>query len=270
MINKIAFIGAGSMAEAIIAGIIKKGFLKSKQLVVTNRKNENRLNFLRDTYQIQCTHEKKHVIENAEIIILSIKPADMKSAMDSIKNFIKPNQLIVSVVAGVSSDDITKLIGKDVAVIRAMPNTSAAVGYSATAISKGENALDKHIEMSKQLFKTIGTTVVIAEKDMHAVTGLSGSGPAYVYYFAEAMENVAIELGFDQEMAKSLITQTIIGAGQMLQQSGQSAETLRDNVTSPGGTTEAGIKILDKFNTKDAIVECVKAAREKSIEIGKK
>lgn len=269
MFNKIAFIGAGSMAEAFISGIIKTGFLQSDQIVVTNNNNQARLDLLHDRYRIQTIHDKRIVLEGADLIVLSVKPYDIKSAVDSIKQYIKPNQLIVSVVAGVSTDYISKLIGQAIPVIRAMPNTSASIGFSATAITKGINATEKHIEQSEDLFKTIGTTVIVNEKDMDAVTGVSGSGPAYVYYLVEAIEKAAMEVGLDETVAKSLITQTIIGAGEMLKHSGETAETLRKNVTSPAGTTEAGIKALEKYDFQKAMVECIKSACNRSAELGK-
>src|SRR5699024_10169400 len=201
------------------------------------------------------------------IIILTVKPNDIKVAVDSFKNYIHSKQLIVSVAAGVSTTDIEKQMNNEIPVIRVMPNTSALIGYSATAISKGKFAGDEHIKLSTQLFNTIGITVVVNERDMDAVTGISGSGPAYIYYLVEAMEKVAIESGLDPQTAKLLINQTVIGAGKMLEKSGESADTLRENVTSPGGTTEAGINTLSEYNFQKAIMNGVKSAISRSIEL---
>jgi pyrroline-5-carboxylate reductase len=270
MIKKIAFIGAGSMAEAIISGMINSNFIQAEKIIVTNRANQERLNELQEQYQVQCTHDKEKVIKNADIIILSMKPADVKSAIDLIKEYMNSNQLIISVIAGISTDYLSTLIHKEVPVIRAMPNTSASIGFSATALSKGKNVSDQHIKMSESLFQTIGTTVIVAEEDMHTVTAISGSGPAYVYYLVEAMEKAAIEAGLDQDIATSLIAQTVLGAGEMLQHSGKSASTLRKNITSPAGTTEAGIKTLAKYDFEKVIMECVKNASNRSVELGQK
>lgn len=270
MISKIAIIGAGTMSEAIISGIINKGFLKEEQISVTNKDNQERLDLLRQRYQIHCINDKKETIQEAELIILSVKPYDIKTTIDSIKEYIKPGQLIVSVVAGVSTDHISQLIGKDTPVIRAMPNTSASIGFSATAITKGKYAVERHLNMCEALFNTIGTTVVIEEKDMHIVTAVSGSGPAYAYYLVEALEKAAIQSGLDQDVAKVLITQTILGAGEMLQQSGKAAEALRKGVTSPEGTTEAAIKTLIKHDFQDAVIAGVESARDRSAELGGK
>lgn len=270
MVNKVAFIGAGSMAEAIISGMINSNFIQADKVFVTNRANQERLKELHNHYQIQCTHDKEKVLEAADIIILSMKPADVESGIDPIKRYIKPNQLIISVIAGISTDYLSSLIGKNIPIIRVMPNTSASIGFSATALSKGQNVSDHHIKMAESLLQTIGTTVIVAEEDMHTVTAISGSGPAYVYYLVEAMEKAAVEAGLDQNIAKSLISQTILGAGEMLQQSGESASTLRKRITSPAGTTEAGIKTLARYEFEKAIIECVKSASNRSVELGKK
>ena len=269
MVNKIAFIGAGSMAEAIIAGIIKQNVLDSEQIVVTNKNNYDRLNHLQNKYDVTCLEDKAAVIAEADIIVLSMKPNDVKDAIQSIKHYIMPQQLIISVVAGVSTEMISNLIQKNVPVIRAMPNTSALIGSSATALTRGKFATNDHLKNAEKLFNTIGITTIIGEEDMHIVTGISGSGPAYVYYLVEAMEQAAIESGCDPAVAKALITQTIIGAGDMLKHSGQSAEDLRENITSPQGTTEAGLKTLASYKFHTAVKACVKSARDRSIELGK-
>lgn len=270
MLKKISFMGAGSMAESIIAGILNRDFLTKEQIFVTNRNNQERLDTLQESYQIQVIKDKQEVITDADIVMLSMKPHDMEAAIGSIKQHIQPNQLIVSVVAGVSSDDISDLFGKEVPVIRAMPNTSVAIGASATAVSKGKHATEEHINAVIELFNTIGTVTVVNEADMHTVTGISGSGPAYIYYFVEAMEKAAVDAGLDKEVAKDLITQTVVGAGEMLKHSGQTAGELRKNITSPGGTTQSGLEALAFNDFQEAVIECVKSARERSIELGDK
>lgn len=267
--KKITFIGAGSMAEAIIEGIINKQFIKSKQIFVANKENKERLEELEKKYNIIGNTNKQDIIENSEIIIFATKPADLESAILEVKPFIRDDQLIISVIAGISTSFISSLIDKRVAVIRAMPNTSASIGNSATAISKGKFASDNDLELAKQLFESIGTVSIVEEEKMHIVTGISGSGPAYIYYLVEAMEKAAMEEGLDIEIAKSLIAQTVIGAGEMLKQSNDSAEILRQNVTSPNGTTAAGIQTLSEYNFQKAVINCVKSAKNRSIELGR-
>lgn len=268
MFKKVAFIGAGSMAEAIISGVIQTSFLQREQIYVTNKNNQERLDRLAACYQITCSQDKIEILTDADVIVLSMKPYDIKAAMNAVKAYIRPHQLLISVVAGVSTDAISALIGHDIPIVRAMPNTSASIGYSATAIAKGKGATKNHLDKVESLFKTIGTTTIVTEDDMHTVTGISGSGPAYFYYMVEAMERAAVEFGLAPNIAKELITQTVIGAGEMLKYSGQSAATLRENITSPNGTTQAGLEILAQYNFEKMMMACIQSAKERSIELG--
>ncbi|WP_164670579.1 pyrroline-5-carboxylate reductase [Virgibacillus doumboii] len=270
MDKKVAFIGAGSMAEAIISGIVHQEILRKEQIVVTNKSDKERIDRLKRRYQIQSIQDKEKVAADADIVILATKPYDLEPAVQSIQAYLKPDQLIISVIAGISTEYITSLIGSNAPVIRAMPNTSASIGYSATALSAGKFAGDEHMAEAQALFESIGSTVMVDEADMHTVTGVSGSGPAYIYYFVEAMEQAAVEAGLDKETAKALVAQTVVGAGEMLKQTGEAAGDLREKVTSPGGTTQAGLEALAADGFQDAIKNCVKSARERSIELGEK
>ncbi|WP_453995191.1 pyrroline-5-carboxylate reductase ProI [Bacillus nitroreducens] len=268
MEQNIVFVGAGSMAEAMISGMLQKELFLPRQISVMNRSNHERLETLNQTYGVTIGKNKKESIENANIIILAFKPKDVAEAVLAIKDYVNENQLIISVLAGVATTTITDLLNKQVAVVRAMPNTSAAIGKSATALAIGVYATEQHLELSRQLFETIGIVSTVAEKDLHAVTGLSGSGPAYVYYLVEAMEKAADEVGLEKEIAKDLILQTIIGAAEMLKSSPKQPATLRKEVTSPGGTTEAGLKVLEQFHYQQAMIACIKRATSRSVELG--
>lgn len=269
MVEKIAFIGAGAMAEAMVAGIIHTKFLPSQQLFITNKGNDARLAEITLTYGVQCSRDKAHVIKDAEIVVFATKPHDLEEAICHTRDYLTKDQLIISVIAGVSTGYIQSQLGKRAAIIRAMPNTAAQVGYSATAISKGAFATEDHVELAIQFFQAIGTVTVVAEDQMHVVTGISGSGPAYIYYLVEAMEEAAALEGLDVDIAKQLISQTVIGAGKMLREQTASAATLRENVTSPNGTTAAGLETLTDFHFKKAILACVKNAASRSRELGK-
>lgn len=216
MFDKLSFIGAGSLAEAIISGIVAKQFLPADHIHVTNRQSEERRDHIQSTYHVQTSSDKAAVIKDADVIILAMKPKDVTEALQSIRSFIQPDQLVISVLAGVSTDYISYQLQTKAPVVRAMPNTSATIGFSATAIAGGQYATDAHIEQTKTLFQNIGTTTIVQEEDLHAVTGLSGSGPAYIYYFVEAMEGAAEEAGLKKETAKELIIQTLVGAAEML------------------------------------------------------
>ncbi|HLS22710.1 MAG TPA: pyrroline-5-carboxylate reductase [Pseudogracilibacillus sp.] len=268
--KKISFIGAGSMAEAVIAGIVHKKVFKQEDVYVINKENKERLQFMQDTYGVNGSTNREEVVRKADILVIATKPYDVEVALQEIAPFVKEDQLIISVVAGISTMIIEDSLKENIAVIRTMPNTSATIGYSATAICKGKYATDTHLKEAKRLFEAIGTVSVVEEEQMHIVTGISGSGPAYFYYIVEAMEKAAIEEGLDHTTAKQLITQTIIGAGKMLAERPESPAQLRENVTSPNGTTAAGLATLDQHNVKNAIVNCVKSATRRSEELGKK
>ncbi|GGB43308.1 pyrroline-5-carboxylate reductase [Lentibacillus populi] len=270
MVEKICFVGAGSMAESIISGILHNQFLMSSQIVATNKNNRERLDGLQHRYDIDVTTDRKYAIDGADIIMLATKPYDIVDAINQVKSHVKPNQLIISVVAGIATGFISERLGENVPVVRAMPNTSASIGFSATAITAGENAGAADLELAESLFKTIGLTTIVDEGDMHTVTGISGSGPAYFYYLVEAMEKAALKAGLDNAVAIQLITQTIIGAGEMLKHSGDPASVLREKITSPGGTTQAAIETLEANDFQQTVMDCVESARKRSIELGEK
>jgi pyrroline-5-carboxylate reductase len=263
----IAFIGAGSMAEALIAGMTKTLY-KSEQIIVTNRSNKERLEYIQNTYHVRAETDKEKAVKEADIIILAMKPKDAIEGITSVAHAINEHQLIISVLAGVATETIVSLIGKNVAVVRAMPNTSASISQSATALALGRYANDSHLAIAKDLFNTVGVVTVVPEEDLHAVTALSGSGPAYVYYLVEAMEKAAHEIGLDHLVAKDLILQTIIGAAEMLKTTNKHPALLRKEVTSPGGTTEAGIKVLEDYRYQEAVISCIKRATKRSVELG--
>ncbi|MGY3717431.1 pyrroline-5-carboxylate reductase [Sutcliffiella cohnii] len=265
---KIAFLGAGSMAEAIISGLIKRGIANPSDISVTNRQDVERLNLIARIYGVTTETNKEKAVSEANVVFLAIKPKDAKEALQSIASYVNNDTLIISVLAGVSIESIQQLLQKEVRVIRAMPNTSATVGLSATAISVGENVTEDEYEFARTLFSAIGSCSIVKEDQLHAVTGLSGSGPAYVYYVAEALEKAALEQGLEHEVAKKLIQQTLLGAAEMLGRTKKEPAQLRREVTSPGGTTEAGISILQQSETAEAIQACVKRATERSRELG--
>jgi pyrroline-5-carboxylate reductase len=265
---KIAFIGAGSMAEAIIAGLIKQGICAAKDITVTNKQDKSRLEHLTNKYGILSLENKKEAVKNADVIFLAMKPKDAKDGIAAVKPYVTENQLIVSVLAGISSDAIESLFEQKLRVIRSMPNTSAAIGLSATAIAKGTYAKDEDLLLVQSLFASIGLCTIVEEEQLHAVTGVSGSGPAYVYYIAEAMEKAALAQGLDVEVAKKLVNQTLIGAAHMLQATDKDAEVLRREVTSPGGTTQRGISVLNDLKVSEAFENCIEGATRRSREMG--
>ena len=266
--RKIAIVGAGSMAEAFISGILENGLIDRQNVWVTNNSNEKRLEGLKERYGIRSTYDLNTLFEGADIVMLAMKPKDANSAIDTIREHLSEQMLVVSVLAGVSMNTIETLARKSLSIARAMPNTSAAVGKSATAIAVNRRVSDDQLETTKNLFRTVGLARFVEEEQLDAVTGLSGSGPAYIYYLIEAMENSAVEIGLEKEMAKELIVQTLIGAAEMVRNSSKSSEQLRRDVTSPGGTTEAGIRILEENGVQQASISCIQAATAQSKKMG--
>ncbi|RFU62310.1 pyrroline-5-carboxylate reductase [Peribacillus saganii] len=266
--KKIAFIGGGSMSEAMVSGIIAQGLVDRSQIFITNRSDQDRLSYLSNLYGITASANLEKTIKGADIVVLAVKPKDVAAAMTAAGSYLKEGMLVVSVAAGVDLNSLETLAGKKLPIIRAMPNTSAAVGKSATAVAVNKYADKSHLEKAREMFETIGLVAVVEEEQLNAVTGLSGSGPAYIYYLVEAMEQSAEEIGLEKETAKQLIIQTIIGAADMLSQSPKTPAALRREVTSPGGTTEAGIKVLENHNVKEALVSCIVKATEQANKLG--
>ena len=267
MMKKIVFIGSGSMAEAMIAGILKADIVDKEHIYVTNKQDHARLMYMKNTYNIKTSYDLTELLEDSAVVILAMKPKDMKAALTVIRPYLTEEQLILSVIAGVVTETIEETLHKAIPVIRAMPNTSAEIGYSATAIAAGKYVHESHLQVAVELLQTIGTAKIVKEKDMHTVTAVSGSGPAFIYYFVEAMTKAALKDGMDPQTADELITQTIIGAGKMLEQSGDSPEVLRKNITSQGGTTEAGLAALAQNDFENIIIDCIQSARNRSLDL---
>lgn len=265
---KIAFLGAGSIAEAVIAGLLEANLVEGQDITVNNRSNTERLSYFKSKYDVNGTHDKKELVRNADIIFFAMKPKDVVEAIAEVKEYITEKQFIISVLAGVSTSSMTGLLGKQIPIVRSMPNTSAVVLKSATAICASAYATEEHLRIARTLFEAIGSVSVVDEEQMHAVTALAGSGPAYVYYMVEAMEQAAREAGLDDGVAKSLILQTLSGAADMLLTTGKHPSVLRAEITSPNGTTQAGIETLQNNGFPDAIIKCIKRATERSHELG--
>jgi pyrroline-5-carboxylate reductase len=267
--KKICFVGAGAMAEAILCGMLNKKIVKPGQISVTNKDDRFRLDELVYNFGVVADIEQKYSsVKEADILILAMKPKDVTQALSEIKALTNPEQLVLSVVAGISTELISSLLGHAAPVIRTMPNTSAIVGFSATGMCAGQSAEEEHIQLATEIFESIGIVHVTKEDQLDAITGLSGSGPAYVYYLVESMISGSMDVGLDKEDAKRLILQTLRGATQMLLETKEDPAYLREKVTSPNGTTQAGLDVLRSYHFEDAIRTCIRRATERSKELG--
>ncbi|XXM73829.1 pyrroline-5-carboxylate reductase [Lysinibacillus sphaericus] len=266
---KTLFVGAGSMAYALLNGALEAKVLEKENVFVTNRSNRQRLTEVTNHFGVNGVHDRFPSHETFDVVILAMKPKDFHCAAPSIKHFLTRDTLVISVLAGINIQQILEALAFNGAVARAMPNTSASVGRSATAVTCNGSLSEKQREWTMKFFSSVGLAVEVPEEQMDLITAVSGSGPAYIYYVAEILEKAAVDLGMDSELAKALITETISGASVMLEKSGLEAEILRKNVTSPGGTTEAGISVLEQYEVREAFSYCVDAAKNRSQEMGK-
>ncbi|WP_201713405.1 pyrroline-5-carboxylate reductase [Rossellomorea arthrocnemi] len=261
---KTLFIGAGSMAHALMGGALSAGVLTCEEVYVTNRANQERLDHIMHEFCVQKVNQDT----SYDVIILAMKPKDFHEAAESIRTHLKENTLVISVLAGITMDHLSDKLSFNGAMARAMPNTSAALGKSATAVSFNKYLSHSQKEWTTTLFRSVGTAVEVEEEKLDLITALSGSGPAYIYYVAELLKGAAVKLGLEEDLAKGLVTQTIAGASAMLTDSGLEAQELRKNVTSAGGTTEAGISALEDYHIRDAFFQCIASARDRSQILG--
>ncbi|MFT9846527.1 pyrroline-5-carboxylate reductase [Aneurinibacillus sp. REN35] len=263
----IIFIGAGSMAEAMIAGMVAQQKLIPQQITAVNRSNTDRRKNLAEQYGIRTAALEDAKIAEADVIVLAVKPKDAESVLEAIKADVHSKQLILSVLAGISSAYIAEILTAEQPVIRVMPNTSSTIGESATAIAKGQHAAAEHMALAEALLDSIGSVNRIEEEQMDVFTGIAGSGPAYIYYLVEQMEKAGQENGLDARLAREIAVQTIFGASRMLMETDESPEALRKKVTSPNGTTAAGLTALQENGGGAAIKAAIESAAARSREL---
>ncbi len=268
MKKQIVFIGAGNMAEALIKGIINSRLASAKDITATDT-NANRLSWIQEEYNIQTNSSNTDAIQKADIIILAIKPQMFPEVLEEIAPAINSQQLIISIAAGVTTAKIENIIGETSKVIRVMPNTPALVQKGVTAITRGFSATEKDELITNKIFGSVGMILNVKEDMMDIITATSGSGPAYIFYFMEAMIEAAEENGMSKIDALNVVTKTVCGAGKLVLLSHEQPKELRENVTSPGGTTQAALEVLEKNNFKKIIKEAVEAATFRSKELAK-
>lgn len=263
----ILFIGAGSMAEALLRGWVQQDVVSPQNIYVTNRSNKERLNELHTKYGVNIFNDNAQFAQ-MDVIVLAMKPKDAETSLQAIQQHVAPHTIVVSVLAGIPVATIERFIGKR-PIARVMPNTSASLGMSASGIAFNEAMTDAQKKYCLTLVAAVGKVVEVTEEQLHAVTALSGSGPAYIYYMMEAFFHAGEQLGIDKETVRTLMIQTVAGSAAMLETLGEEPAVLRKQVTSPGGTTEAGIGVLEAHNVKAAIEACVYRAAARSEELAK-
>ena len=262
-LKKLAFIGGGAMGEAIIKGITRAGLMDPAAIFVGAHRQE-RADYLHDTYGVTALTDNAEAVKDAEMVVLAIKPQMVDSALDkTLAAAVDRNAVILSIMGSVTIEKIANIF-KGQAVIRTMPNTPLAVGAGMTAIAPGDNVPDAAVQTALKIFGCCGETLLIQEKDIEAVTAVSGCGPGYVYVLIDALADAGVMAGLPRAAAIKLAAQTFAGSGKMVLETGQHPAVLRDMVTSPGGTTIAGIKALENGAVRGAMYNAVQAVLDRS------
>jgi pyrroline-5-carboxylate reductase len=262
----IAFIGVGNMGEALIRGLFTAGIVKPERIIATDVRPERLEVFSRD-FGIRTTADNAGAVATADIVLLAVKPQQMSEVLAGFKSHISNQHLVITIAAGVPTTKIERELGGSVRVVRVMPNTPALVGAGAAALCKGRFATDDDLATAETILSAVGITVKTEEKFLDAVTALSGSGPAYIFFVTEALIKAGVEAGLPENIAKKLTIQTVAGAAKLMAESGETPESLGKKVTSPGGTTEAALKVMNQRKLADIFVEAVHAAAQRSGEL---
>lgn len=264
--RSIGFIGAGNMAEAMIRGLLRgKDFAPAD--VRASGPREERMRELHEAYGIETTTDNK-VPAKSQIVVLSVKPQILSRVLDEVAGSISPDALVISIAAGVPVSAIQARLAAGTRVIRAMPNTPALVDAGATAIAGGEHARETDLADTKRIFDAIGITVILEESQLDAVTGLSGSGPAYVFLILEALSDGGVKVGLSRRTAQLLAAQTVFGSAKLLLETNEHPGRLKDMVTSPGGTAITGLHTLEHGGVRTTLMNAVEAATRRSRELG--
>lgn len=269
MLNKIiGFIGGGNMASAIIGGLLSSG-LSEREHIIASAKSESSVERLKGAFGIQASAVNTEISSRADILFLAVKPNMFETVIPEIKNALKKDVIIVSIAAGQTIEKMEEAFGKPVKIVRAMPNTPALVGASMSALCRNELVTGEELAEVQALFNSFGESEVITEKLMDAVVGVSGSSPAYVYMFIEAMADAAVADGMSRAQAYKFAAQSVLGAAKMVLETGKHPGELKDAVCSPGGTTIEAVAVLEKAGLRNAVMEGQRACVKKSIEMSK-
>ncbi len=278
-VQKIGFIGAGNMGEAFTGALVKSGIFEPSQIFLSDT-SENRLDMLKKNFNINTLKDNLELFFQCDIIMLAVKPQIMTQVLSQLvqqagKRIAEKRKLIISIAAGIKTEKIEALLyqglddtsRQNLPVIRVMPNTPALVLSGMSGMCSNRYTTAEDIAVTRQILETIGKVIIFREQEMDAVTAVSGSGPAYVFYLIESMLEAGISLGLDPDDALTLTTTTLKGALTLMEEKKESPETLRQKVTSPGGTTEAAFKVLEGNRVKDIFIEALTAAANRSKEL---
>jgi pyrroline-5-carboxylate reductase len=257
------------MAEALVKGLLRAGTADASEIVCSEPRAERREE-IAARYGVKVVAENLAAAEEGQIVVLSVKPQTMESLLDEIAPAIDHSKLVISIAAGIPVAAIARKLGAGVRIVRTMPNTPALVGAGATALARGAHATVADLEQARALFQAVGVAVLVEEHHLDAVTGLSGSGPAFLFLVIEALADGGVKVGLARPVAMALAAQTVLGSAKLVLESGEHPGRLKDQVTSPGGTAIAGIHALESGGLRAALIEAVEAATRRSHELGEK
>ncbi len=270
-IERIAILGTGSMGSAILAGLLAAGFDPARVSVST--KSEASARKLNDQYAVTAhsletsADANRLAVAGADVVLVGVKPAYVASTLAEVADALAPGALVISVAAGITNATMEAAVKSGVRVIRSMPNTPAIVGRAVTGLAKGSRASEADLAVATQLFQTVGRVVVVDESQIDALSTISGSGPAYVFYFIEQLTKAAVDHGFSAEQAATLVNDTFLGAAELVAATGKAPADLRRQVTSPNGTTERAIAVFDQANLAEVFKQATDAALARAREL---
>ena len=263
----VGFVGGGNMGEALIKGLVVANVVPAKSVYSADVRGE-RLTELAKQFGIQAAADNSDLVSRCDVVILAVKPQIMEPVLREIAPAVTRQKLLISIAAGVSTAKIRAMLNRDARLIRVMPNTPALVLEGVTAIAKGQHLEPGDLDTAGEIFKAVGRVVILDEDLMDAVTGLSGSGPAYVAVVIESLADGGVRMGLDRITAMTLATQTVLGAAKLLLETGLHPGALKDMVSSPGGTTIAGIAALEEGGIRTTFIKAVERATLRSRELG--
>ena len=266
--KKIGFIGSGNMGNAMISGLIDSGASQPENIICSDVR-EDLLQDIEAKFGVRTSTSNTAVAADADIVILAIKPQIMVPVLQEIKECLDMSKLVISIAAGVPLAAIESCLNKDLRLIRVMPNVAVSVREGAAAIAAGDHTFKEDIDLAMAIFNSVGKCVFLKENNlMDAITGLSGSGPAYIFLIVDALADAGVRVGLHRKDALLLASQTILGSAKMLLETGEHPGPLKDSVTSPGGTAIAGLHTLEKGGLRTTLINAVEAATQRSVELG--
>jgi pyrroline-5-carboxylate reductase len=265
--KQIGFVGVGNMGEALIHGLLHGHLCRPDQILCSDTRPE-RLKAIREKYEVKGTSHNTEVVKQSDLIIIAVKPQIMKNVVEEIAKYLNLSKLIISIAAGVPLEAIESCAKKELKLIRVMPNICVSVREGVSAIAGGRHALKEDLMTAKTIFDSVGKSLFIEEDLLDAVTGLSGSGPAYIFLIIDALADAGVKVGLSRDDALILASQTLLGAAKMLIETGEHPGKLKDMVTTPGGTAIAGLHTLEEGGLRTTLMNTVEVATQRSRALG--